>query len=81
MFLFPSESLPSDAKLTGGGWYNKEEPLQPLYPGPNYGGDSGFNPGGGDYEALLPGGGGGSGFNPGTYQPLVPGKNLLLYKK
>ena len=42
----------------GGGWYNAEEPLQPLY-----------NPGA--YQPLNPGGGN-QGFNPGTYQPLVP---------
>jgi len=56
----------------GGEWYNKDQSLQPLQPGGHYGGDSGFNPGGGNYQALVPGGGG-SGFNPGTYQPLVPG--------
>ena len=48
----------------GGGWYNAEEPLQPLY-----------NPGA--FQPLNPAGGN-QGFNPGTYQPLVPGKNICL---
>ena len=55
--MFPP-LLSLTTSLAGGGWYNKDEPLQPLYPGGPYGGDSGYNPGGGggDYQPLVPGG-------------------------